>query len=212
MSTKPTPTTKLRPQDVLSTDEITQFTQRSDLMGWWAVLSTWAVIAATLSIFIYSLEHASLWVSIVVGLLALIILAGRQLCLGILTHDAAHSTLFASRKLNDWVGDWLCAKPVWNSLHDYRPYHLQHHAHTSTDLDPDLSLVAGLPTTRASLSRKFIRDLVGITGIKFLIGRVLMDLGIFKWSVTNHVERLPQEGRVWWNYPVCFCAIAMGCC
>ena len=201
MSTKPD--VKLRPQDVLSAQEIAQFTQRSDWMGWWAVLSTWAVIAGILYIFIYSLEHAAIGVSVVVGLLALVILAGRQLCLGILTHEAAHSTLFASRKLNDWVGDWLCAKPVWNSLHDYRPYHLQHHAHTSTDLDPDLSLVAGLPTTRVSLSRKFARDLVGITGIKFVIGRILMDLGIFKWSVTNRVERLPQAGRAWWDYPLC---------
>ncbi|KGD46299.1 fatty acid desaturase [Burkholderia pseudomallei] len=138
------------------------------------------------------------------------IIAGRQLCLGILQHDAAHGTLFRTRWANDVLVDWLCARPIWNALHKYRPYHLMHHATTSSRADPDLSLVAGLPTTRASLARKCLRDLSGVTGIKFLIGRALMDAGVLQWSLTNDIRRLPQTGRRWWDYPRAFLRAAAG--
>ena len=55
----------------------------------------------------------------------------------------------------------------------YRRYHLMHHRHTQTDLDPDLALSLPFPTTRASLVRKFWRDLTGQTGVKLLVGRVV---------------------------------------
>jgi fatty acid desaturase len=119
-------------------------------------------------------------------------------------HDAAHGTLFNNKKLNDHLAQWLCAKPIWNDLYYYRPYHLQHHAKTASTEDPDLSLISGLPTDKAGLVRKFARDIFGLTGMKFLLGRVLMDLGILKWSVTNHIEKLPQQGRAWWDYPLTF--------
>ena len=43
--------------------------------------------------------------------------------------------------------------------------------------DTDLSLVEPFPTTRASLLRKLARDAIGLTGLKYLLGRVLMDAG-----------------------------------
>ena len=38
--------------------------------------------------------------------------------------------------------------PIWNDLSHYRPYHLQHHAKTSSSEDPDLCLIADLPTKK----------------------------------------------------------------
>ena len=73
----------------------------------------------------------------------------------------------SSRRLNDAVGSWLCSYPIWSDLHAYRPYHLQHHARTSTADDPDLGLVLPFPITSASLLRKVWRDLSGRTGLKF---------------------------------------------
>jgi len=35
-------------------------------------------------------------------------------------HEAAHHTLFANRQLNDWVGNWLAAYPVWAEVGPYR--------------------------------------------------------------------------------------------
>ncbi len=185
-------------------EQITMLTTRSDLMGAWAVLFTWLVIAGTFAGVAISWPYLALWGKLLVCVLALIILGGRQLALGILTHDASHSSLFKTRWLNDIAADWLCARPVWNMLHRYRPYHLRHHARTSLADDPDLSLVAGLPTTQRSLVRKFSRDMVGITGIKFVTGRILMDVGCIEWTVTNNIQWIPQQGRHWWSYPLSF--------
>ncbi|MGB1202714.1 MAG: hypothetical protein ACPG75_04045, partial [Alloalcanivorax venustensis] len=53
-------------------------------------------------------------------------------------------------------------------LASYRHYHLTHHRYTQTDKDPDLVLSEKFPTSRASLQRKFIRDLTGQTGYRQL--------------------------------------------
>lgn len=73
--------------------------------------------------------------------LALAILAGRQLAMAILMHDASHHSLFKTKWLNTHFTDWLCARPIWNEVGKYRPYHLKHHARTSQPDDPDLGLV-----------------------------------------------------------------------
>ena len=202
--------TRARIADILSREEIRRLTQRSDWRGAWAVFSTWGVLALTFAALAWAREQLPLWGFVLTLLLGLAIIAGRQLCLAILQHDAAHGTLFRSKWGNDVLADWLCARPVWNELHKYRPYHLVHHTKTSSEQDPDLSLVAGFPTTRASLLRKLARDLCGITGLKFMLGRVLMDAGVLKWTVANDVQVLPQDGRRWWSYPLTFLGNAAG--
>jgi fatty acid desaturase len=100
--------------------------------------------------------------------LAVIIIGTRQLGLFILMHDAAHATLHANRKVNDWVGYWLCSA----SMREYRPYHLQHHRFVQQTEDPDLVLSAPFPITRASLARKCVRDLTGRTFVKQRFGHI----------------------------------------
>ena len=48
----------------------------------------------------------------------------------------------------------------------YRRGHLEHHRTAGTGADPDLAFVSGYPATRASLTRKLLRDISGINGIK----------------------------------------------
>ena len=127
--------------------------------------------------------------------LALAILAGRQLAMAILMHDASHHSLFKTKWLNTHFTDWLCARPIWNEVGKYRPYHLKHHARTSQPDDPDLGLVKNFPITKQSLFRKFFRDLNGQSGLKFLAGRVLMDLEILEWSVSNDPKPIPRGNR-----------------
>lgn len=201
---------RIRIRDLFTRDEIRALTARSNWRGAWAVGSTWAVIALAFAGLAYARAHFPAWGFALALAAGMTTIAGRQLCLGILQHDAAHGTLFRTRWANDVLVDWLCARPIWNALHKYRPYHLMHHATTSSRADPDLSLVAGLPTTRASLARKCLRDLSGVTGIKFLIGRALMDAGVLQWSLTNDIRRLPQTGRRWWDYPRAFLRAAAG--
>ena len=190
-------TTKQRVTDVLSREEIRALTQRSDLMGAWAVLMTWGGVALIFSLMAWVSQFAW-WIAAPGIVLGMVFLAGRQLSLSILVHDAAHGTLFKTKWLNSVLTDWLCAKPLWNNLAKYRAYHFIHHTRTGTADDPDLILRDGYPTTPRSLARKFARDLSGLIGIKFLIGRVLMDLGLMQWTVTGEVKWLPRQS--WWHH------------
>jgi fatty acid desaturase len=175
-------------KDVLSVEEIQELTRRSDAAGWWAIGTTWGIIAATFA-------ALARWPHPVTFALAVVILGGRQLALAILMHEAAHRTLFRRRAWNDVAADWLCARPVWNDVARYRKHHLVHHAFTGTDRDPDLSLTDPFPVTRRALARKFARDLSGVSGIKRIAGLVLMDLEVLEYTVAADVVRRPRGGR-----------------
>lgn len=191
--TTTTPTLRRPIRTLLSTDEIAQLTARSDLRGAWAIASTWALIAAALT-------ALALWPNPATFVAALIVIAGRQLALAVLEHEAAHGTLFRTRWMNDVLTDWLCARPIWQDVQKYRVHHMRHHAKTGTSADPDASLITPFPVTRRALARKLLRDLSGLTGLKVLFGRLLMDAGVIKWTVANDVERLPAQGRRWHDY------------
>ena len=149
--------------------EIRALAERSNLMGAALVAHCWAVIMAGLALF-------AIWPNPVTFLLAVMLIGSRQLGLAILMHEAAHNALFKSRRLNDLVGEWLCGRPILAELGSYRHYHLQHHRFTQTDKDPDLALSAKFPTSRASLRRKFTRDLTGQTGTKQFLGQIMMSI------------------------------------
>ncbi|MEO1494540.1 MAG: fatty acid desaturase family protein [Pseudomonadota bacterium] len=143
----------------LSPNEIRPLARRSDWMGVALVVHCWGVIALAVAFFA--------WLpSVVTWLVAVVLIGSRQLGLAILMHEAAHNALFATRRWNDWAGQWLCAQPILAEMTSYRRYHLTHHRHTQTELDPDLVLSRPYPTTRDSLIRKFGRDLTGRTGFK----------------------------------------------
>lgn len=201
--------TRRRVTELFTRDEIRMLNERSDLMGFAAVGFTWGVIVATLAMLVWA-KGQSPWIAIPAFIVGFVILAGRHLALAILHHDAAHTSLFKTRWLNEWIGDWFCARPGWNHLVRYRAHHFVHHGKTNQPEDTDISLVVSLPTTRASLVRKFARDLLGLTGLKYVAGRILMDAGILKWTVANDVVWLPREGRRWWSHPVEFVKNAGG--
>ncbi|MFP5440531.1 MAG: fatty acid desaturase family protein [Gammaproteobacteria bacterium] len=191
--------TRRRITDLFSRDEIRMLTERSDARGFGAIAFTWSVIVATLAMLAWAAQQ-SLAIAIPAFIAGFVVLGGRHLALAILMHEAAHGTLFRTKWLNDVFTDWVCAKPIWNDVQKYKVHHFAHHAHTAQAGDTDLSLVEGLPCSRASLWRKFARDLFGLTGLKFLLGRVLMDAGVLKWTVASAQTKLPQHGRRWHDY------------
>lgn len=202
-------TTRRKISEILTRDEIRTLNERSDVMGFVAVAFSWAVIVATAFVLVWaSRQHWS--IALPTFVLGFAVLAGRHLGLAILHHEAAHKTLFKTPRLNDVIGDWLCARPIWNDVGKYRGHHFEHHRKTNQPEDTDLSLVEGFPTTRASLRRKLVRDLLGFTGLKYLVGRALMDAELVKWTVANDVAWLPRAGRRWWSYPVTFMKNASG--
>lgn len=167
---------------LLSKSEIEYFRVRSDWRGYWAVFSVWATIIASFVIMALAVDHLPIWSAALVVVAGLMVLGGRHLALAILMHEAAHSSLFKTRWLNDVFTNWLSAKFIWNDVHKFRAHHLVHHANTTASFDPDRPIYEPLPVSRASLSRKFLRDVIGLTGLKFLVGRILMSAGVLKWS------------------------------
>lgn len=151
----------MKTSDYLTKDDIARFTARSDLLAWCLVLGNWAMIAG-----IFALVAA--YTNPLTVLLAMVLLGGRQLGLSVLMHDAGHRTLFATPWLNDVVGQWLCAAPVFNDLPSYARGHLEHHRKAGTREDPDLPNYAAYPISRDSFRRKMVRDLSGQTGIKLM--------------------------------------------
>lgn len=193
--------TRRKISDLFTRDEIKMLTARSNWRGFWAIGSTWALIAAAFALLAWAIRQP-LAVAIPSFVVGLCVIAGRQLCLAILMHDASHGTLFENRWLNQVFADWVCARPIWNDLQKYRIHHMVHHTKTGTDKDTDISLVAPFPCSRASLARKLLRDVSGLTGLKFFAGRLLMDMGYVKWTVASELVWLPKEGvsfsdRLW---------------
>jgi fatty acid desaturase len=186
-------TPRRKPGDIFSKEEIARLTARSDAMGWRALLFTWGVIGLVFAA-LARWPHPLTWV------LAIVILGGRQLSLAIMLHDAAHGTLFKTRWLNEVLADYACGSAVGVDIGRYRRHHLVHHRETGTDADSDRSLSAPFPTSRASLLRKVLRDLSGISGLKREYGLLLMHAGVLKWTVASEVVMLPQQGRNWRDY------------
>jgi fatty acid desaturase len=166
---------RIDPKTVFSTEEWSRLTSRSSLRGMLLVAHAWGAIIAAVAL-------VTLWPNPLTWLVAVMVVGTRQLGLAILMHEAAHGGLHASKAINEWVGQWLCAVPVGADLASYRSYHLQHHKFTQQPEDPDLSLSAPFPITKESLTRKAIRDLTGQTFVK---QRLPLLLALFKPAETN---------------------------
>lgn len=150
---------RVDPLAYFSQAEWRALTARSTWRGLWLVAHCWGVVGL-------AMVAGALWPwTIPIGF---VVVGTRQLGFFILMHDAAHALLHADRRVNDWVGAWLCSP----SIRQYRPYHLQHHRFVQQTGDPDLVLSAPFPVTRASMGRKVLRDLTGRTFVKQTFGHV----------------------------------------
>lgn len=179
----------MTPQDVLSREEIRELVEPSDWRGAFSLITTWALIAASLALVATFRTNPWAW------LIALFLLGGRQLALAILMHECSHRSLFKTRILNDVLGKWLCAAPVWQRLDDYRKHHLTHHTRTSFDDDPDIGLARPFPVSRAALCRKLLRDLLGATFVRRVVAQLAMDFGYLTYTASTTATLVPQKGR-----------------
>jgi len=184
-------------------DTLKLLSQRSDLWGSWALLSCWGTIALAMAAIVWAQTLPLLYAAPIV-VIAIMIIAGRQLGLSILMHEASHRALFKNAWMNDYLADWLCGRPIFVEVAKYRKHHMVHHRETGTLNDIDYSLVKDFPTSRASLIRKCLRDLLGVTGLKAVFGLTLMNAGVFKWTVANNIERLPKNGQHLGHYAINF--------
>jgi fatty acid desaturase len=160
-------------RSTLGREDIDQLLELNDLRSWCSIAVNWALVFASFAV-------VARWPNPVSILLALFVIGARQLGFAVMMHEASHRTLLRNRRLNDWVGNWLCAYPIWSDVHPYRPYHLRHHAKTGSPQDPDIGLVRPFPITGASLRRKVWRDLSGQTGRKFARGAWKRTFGSYR--------------------------------
>lgn len=172
----------------LTPEEKSLLLQKDDLKAWVGILSHLAWLAFAFGLVYY-------YPNVLTIIIALFIIGGKQLACAILMHDASHHAVFKSKRLNDILGQWLGAYPIFNNMKAYRPYHFDHHLSNGLEEDPDLLLTRGYPTSRASMIRKFIRDLSGITGIRVFFGLILIHLGYLEYNLGNKVTKIDQSGR-----------------
>ena len=156
-----------------TTEEIRELRVVRDHRAWLTLLVNYGLIAAAMALVAYR-------PNVLTVLLALCIIGTRQLGLAVLMHESAHYTLFKNRSLNDFVGNWLAGYPIYLSADMYRAHHLEHHAKTWTADDPDLPLANKFPVSKASMARKVARDLLGVTGLKQLIGTTYLVLKVVR--------------------------------
>lgn len=104
---------------------------------------------------------------------AIILIAGRMHAIASLIHEFAHVRFVLDRKVNDWVGDFVCAWPLFVTVDSYRRNHLQHHQHTNTEKDPDYRVKYGtarftFPQRVANLVRNLSLYVVGVNAVRDL--------------------------------------------
>ncbi len=177
----------------ITKDELTQLMRKSNWLAAWDIIQTWGWIVAAVALVYY-------FPNVLTVIIALFIIGGKQLGCAIIMHDCGHDSLFTSRAANIWIGNLFGAYPIMHDLRKYRPYHLEHHIHTGLDDDPDVPLTLGYPTTRASMVRKFMRDLLFINGIKGIVALILMHLGYYRYELNGQVHKTNPSQRTFANY------------
>ncbi|MFL5322588.1 MAG: fatty acid desaturase family protein [Myxococcaceae bacterium] len=145
----------------LTREELTELSGLSAARTWFCIAKMYAQIAATFA-------AAILWPHPLVWAGCFILMARHQKSLATLSHDGAHRRLFQSRKLNDWISQICLASGVHLFADGYRRTHLRHHRKPLAVDDPDIGITGGYPITRASFYRKLMRDMCGITYVKFV--------------------------------------------
>ena len=156
-----------------TTDEIRELRAIREHRAWLTLGVNYGLIAASMALVAYL-------PNVLTVVLALCVIGTRQLGFAVVMHESAHHTLFKNRRLNDFVGNWLAGYPIYLSADMYRAHHLEHHAKTWTEEDPDLTLATAFPVSKASMARKVMRDLFGMTGLKQLVGTTYLVIKVVR--------------------------------
>src|SRR3954466_14692189 len=203
---------RMRARDFLTEDQLVDVRQRVTWKGVALIAHAWALIIGAIALVAW-------WPNPLTYILAVAIIGSRPLGPSLPIHAGAHGCLSANESTNLTLSQWFCAYPIFAETRAYRRYHLQHHARTQQDDDPDLMLSAPFPITGMSYRRKFLRDITGQTGYQQRKAQFLNALGPAEWPPAQRAAHLWQQlGRqmivnavlfaglavagVWWAYPL----------
>lgn len=175
--------------DVLTPELRQVFNQRSNVRGALEVLRDWGLLLVGVFVPV-------VWSHPVAYGISLALFAAAMAGFAILQHEAAHRSLFETPRLNEVVGHYFAALPLLQSMPGYRRYHMQHHRLAGTPQDPDRIMTDQYPVSAQRLRRKLLRDLSGLTGVKSLVGLLLMMFGRIEYELTGRVTRI-EPARSW---------------
>src|SRR5262245_9921499 len=162
-------------QKTLKDPELKEHLQRlrrtDNLTNWYYLIRSYVflalVIGGAVCFDLYRQYQAwsVLW-SVPVFVLAVLCVGAGQHQLSGLAHEGVHHILFANRRLNEFVSDWLCLFPLFSSTHRYRLQHLAHHQFVNDAArDPDVSQLQtsghwlSFPITRPQFIRTLLKQL-----------------------------------------------------
>jgi fatty acid desaturase len=199
-------------RELVTPDELAHLRKRVEWKGIALIVHAWIVIFGAMAL-------VALFPNPVTCVLAVMLIGSRQLGLAILMHDGAHRCFSRNESRNMALSQWLCAYPIFADTQAYRRYHLQHHAHTKQEDDPDLPLSAPFPITRASYRRKFLRDIMGRTGYEQRKAQLINALGDPSWPLMRRARHFREKlgpqvavnallwaglalAGIWWAYPL----------
>src|SRR5262245_27089841 len=199
-------------RDLISPAQLAELRERVEWKGIALIVHAWAVIVGAITL-VAVLPNPLTYV------LAAMLIGSRQLGLAILMHEGAHRCFSRDEARNMALSQWLCAFPIFADTQAYRRYHLQHHAHTQQENDPDLVLSAPFPLTKASYRRKFLRDITGRTGYEQRKAQLLNALGDSSWPLARRARHFRDKlgcqiavnallwtglalAGIWWAYPL----------
>lgn len=166
----------------------------------------YAIFLATVSATLWSYGYAErsglgLWLSAPITVLAVIIIGGFQHQLGGVIHEATHYILFADRKLNELMSDWLAAFPIYTTTYAFRLHHLAHHQFVNDPVrDPNFAQAQmsghwlDFPLTQYELLLGVLRQLNPIRLLKYILARARYSaIG----TDTNPYAKADKMGSPW---------------
>jgi fatty acid desaturase len=212
MSRTPTALHRMAARDLVTPAQLAELRDRVEWKGIVLIAHAWAVILGSVAL-------VAMFPNPLTYILAVMLIGSRQLGLAILMHEGAHRCFSRNETRNMALSQWLCAYPIFADTLAYRRYHLQHHAHTQQEDDPDLVLSAPFPITKASYRRKFWRDITGRTGYEQRKAQLINALGDPSWPFARRAryfgEKLGPQilvngimfagltlAGIWWAYPL----------
>lgn len=153
-------------------------------IGLLALLADWGLIAVALA-------AAATWPHPVTYLLAALLIARSQLALAVIMHESAHGVLLPQQKLNDLIGQWCAAGPLFISMPTYRAGHLKHHLYPMQHDDPVVAVfgLGDYPLPRGQLARRLLAD---ACGVGYFISAFKFARGDYR-AIMPKVEKTPRQ-------------------
>src|SRR6201999_2060784 len=122
---------RIAARELVTLEQLARLRERVEWKGIALIAHAWCVILGAMAL-------VAVFPNPLTYVLAVMLIGSRQLGLAILMHEGAHRCFSRSESRNTVLSQWLCAYPIFADTLAYRRYHLQHHAHTQQDDDPDL--------------------------------------------------------------------------